>query len=126
MRPDAFESNSFEEEESNLPFQPQDEFEWVIVELIEMRRSKGHDYGDDTDTFSNISQSANFGVQPWLGAIIRLNDKISRIQAFVKKHNLKNEPIEDSFKDIAVYAIIALVKWRERHKYPNTFPDQEK
>lgn len=114
MRPDAFESNSFEEEESNLPFQPQDEFEATLADLAKLRRQKGHDYGDDKDTFSNITQSEDFGVDGWLGAAIRLNDKVNRIKSFAKKGSLKNEPIEDAFKDIAVYAIIALVLYRRK------------
>ena len=91
-----------------------DPFESIVLELVELRRQKGHDYGDDKDTFSNITQSEDFGVDGWLGAAIRLNDKVNRIKSFAKKGSLKNEPIEDAFKDIAVYAIIALVLYRRK------------
>jgi len=91
-----------------------DEFEATIADLAKLRRQKGHDYGDDKDTFSNITQSEDFGVDGWLGAAIRLNDKVNRIKSFAKKGSLKNEPIEDAFKDIAVYAIIALVLYRRK------------
>lgn len=91
-----------------------DEFESVLVKMVETRRSKGHDYGDDNDTFSNITAAEEFGVPAWRGAAIRLNDKVSRVKSMSRKGVLKNESIEDSFLDIAVYAIICLIMWR-RH-----------
>jgi len=41
--------------------------------------------------------------------MIRLNDKVRRLQSLVLKNKLANESAEDSLRDIAVYAIIALV-----------------
>ena len=91
---------------------PDDEFESVLIHMVETRRSKGHDYGDDADTFSNITAATEFGVEPWLGAAIRLNDKVSRVKSMAKKRNLKNESVEDSFLDIAIYGIICLIMYR--------------
>jgi hypothetical protein len=52
-----------------------------------------------------------------LGIIVRMNDKINRLVNLSTKHSFKaqNEPIEDAFLDIAVYAVMALIvknrKW---------------
>lgn len=86
------------------------------LELIrEMHERKMADYGTGTDPYANVRASQEFGVAPWLGAIIRLNDKVTRIKAFVRNAVLKNEPMRDNFSDIAVYAIIAWILWDEEH-----------
>ena len=57
--------------------------------------------------------SEHFGIPAWLGAVIRANDKMSRIKSFAERGVLANEPIEDSLIDLANYAVIALVLYRE-------------
>jgi hypothetical protein len=84
------------------------EFEKVIEEVLEMHRRKGADYGTDDDFFANVSASAQWGIEPWVGAMMRANDKVVRLQSAAKGSSLKNEGIEDSLLDIATYAVIAL------------------
>ena len=49
--------------------------------------------------------------------IIRINDKVQRLFNLVlrKKSQAQNEPVEDAFKDLSVYGIIAQIvangKW---------------
>jgi len=51
------------------------------------------------------------------GIIVRLNDKINRLINLSTNHDMKakNEPIDDAFLDIAVYAVMAMIvkqnKW---------------
>jgi len=78
-----------------------------------MHDKKQADYGSDDDPFANIRASERFGIPGWLGAIIRANDKVSRIQTFARKGELANESVEDSLLDLAVYAVIALTMYRE-------------
>jgi hypothetical protein len=68
---------------------------------------KNKDYGAKHDPYANVRASQDFGVPAWLGAIIRLNDKITRIKSFCAKGELANESLEDSIRDIAVYGAIA-------------------
>lgn len=84
-----------------------------LEQIAELHSVKQHDYGVDEDPFANIRASRDFGVAPWVGAVIRLNDKVTRIKSFLKKGELKNEPIEDAFQDIAVYALIASILFEE-------------
>lgn len=60
---------------------------------------KQQDYGA-----TNIANFGEFGV------IVRMNDKFSRLQNLMTKgRKPKNEPVVDSLRDIANYAVIALM-----------------
>jgi hypothetical protein len=59
---------------------------------------KRQDYGS-----GNISAFGEFGV------IVRLNDKMERLKNLNKMPSVKNESIEDTYQDIANYAVIALL-----------------
>lgn len=76
---------------------------------------KAADYSSGTDPFANVRSSEEFGVPAWVGAMVRGNDKVSRIKSFIRNGTLKNEALEDSLRDLAVYAIIALVLWEEKN-----------
>jgi len=74
---------------------------------------KQADYGRGDDPFANVRASAEWGVKPWLGAMIRLNDKVKRLQSLAANGQLLNESALDSFDDIAVYAVIARVLYEQ-------------
>lgn len=83
--------------------------------LGDLHDSKQVDYGRPNDPFSNVRASEEFGIDPWIGCMVRANDKIRRIQTFAKNKSLKHESVEDSFRDLAVYSLIALCLYREQH-----------
>ena len=89
------------------------EFESVLKEMKHLHDKKQLDYGSKTDPFANVRASEHFGIPGWLGAVLRANDKMSRLKSFAEKGVLANEPIEDSLIDLANYAVIALVLYRE-------------
>ena len=74
---------------------------------------KQADYGSDSDPFANVRASEEWGIPAWVGALVRLNDKVQRLKAFARKGSLQNEAAEDSMIDIAVYALIAYVLYEE-------------
>lgn len=88
-------------------------FHQILKEMGELHDKKQRDYGSQTDPFANVRGSQNWGVPPWVGAMIRANDKVKRLQAFADKGELANESAEDSLIDLANYAVIALVLMRE-------------
>lgn len=88
------------------------EFMEAIQEVIDMHDRKGSDYGSQEDPFSNVSASAQWGIPPWVGAMMRANDKVVRLQAAARGSTLRNEGIEDSLLDIATYSLIALCLFR--------------
>ena len=89
-------------------------FHAVLAEIAELHDAKQHDYGRDADPFATIRASEEFDIPAWLGAVMRGNDKMSRLKTFAQKGTLKNESVEDSLKDLAVYALMALVLFREK------------
>jgi hypothetical protein len=92
-------------------------FHALLKKIGDLHDKKQQDYGAPGDPFANVRSSAEAGVKPWVGALIRLNDKVHRLQQFAKKGTLANESAEDSFMDIAVYALIGLVLYQEEGKW---------
>ncbi len=90
-------------------------FHELLKEMGALHDRKQADYGSGEDPFSNVRASQDFGIDAWVGAIVRLNDKVKRLQSMVRKGHLINESAYDSFKDIAVYAIIALCLYEEQY-----------
>lgn len=90
-----------------------DPFSDVLAELQTMHDRKGADYGRTQDPYSNVRGSEDFGIPGWVGAMVRANDKMRRLQKAASGSTLRNEGIEDSLIDLAVYAIIGLILFRE-------------
>lgn len=86
----------------------------IFDELKELHIKKSHDYATDIDPHSNFMSANEWGVEPWIGVMLRLQDKVKRLQTFALKGLLLNEAAEDSLRDIAVYAIIALIILKKR------------
>lgn len=92
---------------------PMSEFAMVLGELQRMHDRKGQDYGRAGDSFANVRGSEDFGIPGWVGALVRANDKMRRLQNAASGASLANESVEDSLLDLAVYAVIALILYRE-------------
>jgi hypothetical protein len=85
----------------------------ILAELGALHDRKQADYGRDTDPLANVRASGEWGVPPWVGAMIRLHDKVRRLQTAAAGRPLANESVIDSLNDIAVYAIIARVLYEQ-------------
>lgn len=84
-----------------------------VRELFDLMKAthdrKQADYGRDEEPFENVLASVKLGIHPVLGICLRMNDKFTRIETFLEKGELQNESVDDSFLDISVYAVIAVV-----------------
>lgn len=83
----------------------------IVDELYDLLLTKHHDYGP-----KNIAGSPG---GPLNGLRVRMWDKIARINHLIESGaDAKNESLEDSYKDLANYAIIALMvlrgKWPQK------------
>lgn len=77
----------------------------LTEELVELLVSKHKDYGP-----KNISDSPG---GPLNGLRVRMHDKLARINNLIDSgKNPNHESLEDSFKDMANYAIIGLLVMR--------------
>jgi hypothetical protein len=88
----------------------------ILEELRELHVKKAMDYGNDEDPLANLRGSADVGIEPWLGAYLRLKDKTRRMDRFCVKRRLENEGVEDTLKDMAAYALLTLRLYRETAK----------
>jgi hypothetical protein len=52
-------------------------------------------------------------VPAWVGGLVRLHDKVTRLKTFAKKRRLANESAKDSMLDIAVYSLIGYLLYEE-------------
>jgi hypothetical protein len=91
-------------------------FHAILAELGDLHDLKQKDYGRGDDPFANVRASGEWGVPSWVGAMVRATDKLRRLQTFSQTGALANEGVEDSLRDLAVYAIIALVLFEEAGK----------
>lgn len=91
-----------------------DRFGEICDDMIALHNQKGADYGSGTDPYANVRASEEFGVPAWIGALIRMNDKITRLKSFIRQGKLVNESAFDSIRDIAVYAIIMRILYEEQ------------
>ncbi len=69
-----------------------------MLECIKLFDDKQKDYG-----------SANISRAGYKGVMIRMGDKFCRLESLNGKSDVANEPIDDTLRDIANYAIIALM-----------------
>ena len=93
------------------------EFKKIQKEQYETFCKKQYDYGQHNITLGmDLSDPDNRHLSI-TAIIIRINDKIQRLFNLVLKRKTKaqNEPVEDAFKDLSVYGIIAQIvsngKW---------------
>jgi hypothetical protein len=91
-------------------------FHELLGELAELHDLKQQDYGRDDDPFANVRASEEWGVPGWVGAMVRANDKIRRLQALIANGTLANVSAVDSLRVLAVYAVIALVLFEQERQ----------
>jgi hypothetical protein len=79
-------------------------FEGVSTELLEMFLQKHADYGK-----GNILSGKELGIA------FRINEKAERLKNLLMSGNTpENESVEETFVDIAVYAVIGVLYRREQ------------
>lgn len=78
-------------------------FKQIANGLTELYERKNADYGNSfSDTFQR------YGL---LSSVIRLRDKVNRLDSLLEKEaKVKDESIQDTVMDIAVYAMLTLME----------------
>lgn len=88
-------------------------FHAILRSLGMLHDRKQQDYGRDDDPFANVRASSEWGIDGWVGAMVRATDKVRRLQTFARRGSLANEGVVDAFDDLAVYAVIGRVLFEE-------------
>jgi hypothetical protein len=88
----------------------------LLDRMKALHSSKSRDYGSEHDPLANIRNGAVFvGIEPWKGAMVRLSDKVTRLATFNRTGTLTHEGVEDNLMDLASYALLALLLYREEN-----------
>lgn len=79
-------------------------FERCVEKIV----NKNHDYAGKDDFYRNFRKSESVDIPAWKGIFVRFQDKVSRIEGFIKTGVLKvsDESILDTCVDAANYILL--------------------
>jgi hypothetical protein len=90
-----------------------DPFESALIEMVKINRKKRQDYALDGDPFSNFHMTSSLMSMPGFGplesVLFNVAQKFARLTALRTNGRMDqpaNEGVEDTYKDMAVYATI--------------------
>lgn len=87
----------------------------LLEEMADLHDRKNHDYSKEEDPLSNLRACKAIGLTPFMGVMVRLQDKWARLITFVKKGQLKvkDESVKDTLMDNAVYSLLGIILLEE-------------
>ena len=93
-----------------------EKFNQLLDEIKKIHADKNHDYATNEDSLSNLKLCKTLiGIPSWVGVVVRILDKVSRVAEFARKGELKvkSESIKDSLIDLSVYSLLAVLLLEE-------------
>lgn len=90
----------------------------MLEAMADLHSRKNHDYAGTSDPLKNLRACERLELKPFLGVMVRLQDKWSRLEEFVKSGTLmvKGESVKDTLMDNAVYSILAIILYEEEEQ----------
>lgn len=90
----------------------------ILKDMADLHSRKNHDYAGTSDPLKNLRACTRIDLEPFMGVLVRLQDKWSRLEEFVKSGKLmvKNESVIDTLMDNAVYSVLAIILYEEQLK----------
>jgi len=94
------------------------DFYKLLEQMADLHSRKNHDYAGESDPLKNLRACERLNLKPFLGVLVRLQDKWSRLEEFVNSGQLmvKNESVIDTLMDNAVYSLLAIILYKEQQK----------
>ncbi len=92
-------------------------FDAIVAEWRELMVRKNHDYaGSNKDPLRNLKMCEACGLPGWQGVVVRLTDKMSRLQSFMRQGEMhvKDESAIDTFNDTGIYSILGRMLYEDR------------
>lgn len=89
----------------------------LLDEMKELYKRKNSGYnGNQPDPFTNFKACQAFGVDPFLGTLVRMADKWGRVCNLAQDaaNEQVGESIKDTLSDLAMYALIARCLYEEQ------------
>ena len=90
----------------------------ILEQMKDLHSRKNHDYAGTSDPLKNLRACTQLELEPFIGVMVRLQDKWSRLEEFVKSGKLmvKGESVKDTLMDNAVYSVLAIILYEEQEK----------
>jgi len=90
----------------------------ILEKMKDLHSRKNHDYAGTSDPLKNLRACERLELEPFMGVMVRLQDKWSRLEEFVKSGKLmvKGESVIDTLLDNAVYSVLAIILYEEQQK----------
>ena len=100
--------------QEGLPGHP--EFFKLLGLMALTHARKNADYSGIEEPLKNLTACEDVGLPAWKGVVVRMIDKWARIKQLTKKAEYygKDESMEDTLLDNAVYSLLCIVLRRER------------
>jgi len=100
--------------------------EKIFEEALTLVNNKNEDYASPIDFYANFRMVEHAGIPTWVGVHVRMLDKISRLNGFVRRFietgnitSTVDESIEDTLLDAINYSAITLDTYRQYRKEIN-------
>ena len=79
----------------------------ILSNMQKVYEDKDNDYSSTGLPMGNLRKCEDAGIEAWRGCIVRMGDKISRLENFLKNQEFKvDEKAEDTIIDLANYSIL--------------------
>lgn len=98
------------------------DFYKLLDQMADLHSRKNHDYAGESDPLKNLRACERLNLKPFLGVLVRLQDKWSRLEEFVKSGQLmvKDESVIDTLMDNAVYSLLGIILYQEQQEKEKT------
>jgi hypothetical protein len=93
-----------------------DKFLRLLCKMRELYDAKSADYGDERG--DNLHAAQDLGLSPYLGVLLRMNDKLARLKAIARKGGttcVADEDVQTTLLDLAIYCLLAIILHEEEH-----------
>lgn len=95
------------------------QFYELLIKMAQIHDEKNSDYAKLDEPFSNFKRCEEFSVQSWIGSMVRMSDKWSRLVELTRKYQegkgptVKDESLKDTLIDLANYSLICYILFEE-------------
>lgn len=79
----------------------------ILDNMQKVYEAKDNDYSSTGLPMGNLRKCEDAGIEAWRGCLVRMGDKISRLENFIKSQEyMVDEKAEDTIIDLANYSIL--------------------
>lgn len=89
----------------------------LLENLADLHDRKNANYAEDNNPLSNFEECEKFGVPAYVGTMVRMSDKWSRLTQLMKgKKDEVGESVKDTLLDLAVYSLLEIIIYEKYEK----------